>query len=134
MKEIISRCGFRCDICPAYKKNIKGREDQQKVSDGWFTYFGFRVPPEKICCDGCVSENFQTIDTECTVRPCVAEKGFETCAQCSSYICEKLQTRIVDYEKIVEKTGKPLSENEYVRFIKPYENKKRLDEMRKKKP
>jgi hypothetical protein len=53
MEEIISRCGFRCDLCLAFKPNIeKNHQNQQKLSDGWFKYFGFRIPPDQIICDG----------------------------------------------------------------------------------
>jgi len=54
MKAILTRCGYRCDLCLAYKPNIaKHPENQQILSDGWFKYFGFRLPAEVICCDGC---------------------------------------------------------------------------------
>ena len=45
---LIARCGYRCDLCPAYWENIHGPEDQQRTSDGWFKYFGFRIPPDEI--------------------------------------------------------------------------------------
>ena len=49
MKEILSRCGYRCDLCLAYRPHIEAYpEDRQRLSDGWFKYFGFRIPPEEI--------------------------------------------------------------------------------------
>jgi len=134
MKQILSRCGFRCDLCLAYKPNIERiPENRQKLSDGWFKYFGFRIPPEKIFCNGCISENSATIDSSCAVRPCVNEKGLENCAYCGEYICDKLQQRIVTYEGIASKVGHTtITEDDYRCFIEPYENKKHLDELRKK--
>jgi hypothetical protein len=131
MKHILTRCGFRCDLCLAYKTNIeKNLQDRQKLSDGWFKYFGFRIPPENIYCEGCMTSTSHLLDKECLVRPCVIEKGFAHCGECGSYICEKLKERIVVFEDIKTKINKEISEEDYRCFILPYENKKRLDASR----
>jgi len=68
MEDLITRCGYRCNLCPAYKENIHSKEDQERTSDGWFRIFGFRIPPEKILCDGCLtpdSEKPKLIDSGC---------------------------------------------------------------------
>ena len=58
MEPILTRCGYRCDLCLAYWPNITANPaNRQKLSDGWFKYFGFRIPPEEIQCDGCMSEH-----------------------------------------------------------------------------
>ena len=135
MKGIISRCGYRCDLCPAYKENIHSKEDQKKISDGWFKYYGFRIPPDEIYCDGCLSpddENPRLIDTECPVRPCVLEKQLENCAHCDQYACPKLKTRIVEYNSIAAKFKEPIPKEDYENFIKPYESRKVLEGIRKK--
>ena len=49
MKEIIARCGARCDLCPAYKENIN-RFDKQTISDSWNCYYNFRIPSEELIC------------------------------------------------------------------------------------
>ena len=134
MKEIVSRCGYRCDICPAYKKNITTSEDQQKTSDGWFKIYGFRIPPEEIYCDRCLtddSDNPKLIDNNCQVRLCVLEKGIENCAYCSQYICDNLKAKIVDYNKIAAKFKEPIGKEDYECFIKPYECQAVLDKIRK---
>ena len=131
MKPILTRCGFRCDLCPAYKPNIeKNPQNKEKLSDGWFKYFGFRIPAEKITCDGCMTTTSNLLDKECPVRPCVIEKGIAHCGECDSYICEKLKERIVVYEDIKAKVKVEISEEDYRIFIQPYENKKRLDAIR----
>ena len=131
MKPILTRCGFRCDLCLAYKPRIeKNPQDKQKLSDGWFKYFGFRIPAEKITCDGCMATTSNLLDKECPVRPCVIEKGFAHCGKCDSYICEKLKERIVVLEDIKTKVNEEISKEDYRCFIRPYENKKRLDVLR----
>lgn len=132
MQPILTRCGYRCDLCLAYKPNVeKNPANRQILSDGWHRYFGFRLPPEVICCDGCMSENPKLIDQACPVRPCVIERGLDNCSQCEQYVCEKLKERIVTCEDVRQRIGAEIPEEDYTRFILPYENKKRLDALRK---
>jgi hypothetical protein len=131
MEPILSRCGFRCDLCLAFRPNVeKDPSNQQKLSDGWYKYFGFRLPPETIICDGCMSDNPKLIDQSCPVRPCAMEKGFDNCSLCEEYICEKLKGRIVVYEEVKEKVNAEIPGNDRLCFIHPYENRKRLDALR----
>ena len=131
MGPILARCGFRCDLCLAYRPNVeRNPANQQKLSDGWYKYFGFRLPPEKIICDGCLAENPQLIDQACPVRPCVLAKGLENCAQCEQYACEKLVERLVVYAEVNKRVNAEIPDDERVCFIQPYENKTRLDSIR----
>jgi hypothetical protein len=124
----LTRCGYRCDLCLAYKPNVeKNPANQQKLSDGWFKYFGFRIEPENILCDGCMSEHAILIDRTCPVRPCAIEKGLETCADCDEFICEKLKERIVSYTDVKSRVGGNILQDDYYCFIQPYENKRRLE-------
>ena len=70
------------------------------------------------------------LDKECPVRPCVIEKNIDHCGNCDQYICDKLKERIVVYEDIKEKAREDISKEDYKYFIRPYENKKRLDALR----
>ncbi len=131
MNPILTKCGYRCDLCLAYKPNVENNPaNQLKLSDGWYKYFGFRLPPEKIICDGCMATNPKLIDKACPVRPCVIEKGLDNCSQCEQYICEKLTERIVVYEEVRNRINAAILEDDYFCFIQPYENKKRLDGLR----
>ena len=54
MEPIISKCGYRCDLCPAYESNLKSDADKQRMSDAWAKYCGFQIQPEQITsCPGC---------------------------------------------------------------------------------
>jgi hypothetical protein len=131
MEPILTRCGYRCDLCLAYRPHATGHpENRQILSDGWYRYFGFRLPPSAICCDGCLAENPHLIDQNCPVRPCVMERGIDHCAQCEQYICEKLAERLVVYEEVQRRVGGEIPEEDALRFIRPYENKKRLDALK----
>lgn len=134
MKEKISFCGYRCELCPAYKGNIRCEEDRQKVSDGWFKYYGFRIPAEQIYCDGCLAEdssNPRRIDPECKVRACAIQRGLPNCAHCDDFICEKLSKKIIDTEKIAERARGPIPQKDFDRFVKPYDSAKILADIRK---
>lgn len=132
MDPILTRCGYRCDLCLAYKPNITQHpENRQILSDGWFKYFGFRVPADDICCDGCMAENPQLIDRTCPVRPCVIERGLAHCAQCGEYAgCARLTERLVVYEQVRLRIGADIPDDDRARFIAPYENKLRLEALR----
>jgi hypothetical protein len=131
MREILSRCGYRCDLCLAYRPNVeRDPSSPQTLSDGWFKYFGFRVPAEHILCDGCLAVEGKAIDEECPVRPCAIARGVDHCAQCDDYVCDKLKQRLGDGEEISAKFGE-IPADDYVRFIRPYDSKERLEELRK---
>ena len=132
MEPILTRCGYRCDLCLAYQPNTaENPSNRQKLSDGWYKYYGFRLPPAVICCDGCMTtDNPELIDKGCPVRPCVIEKGLDNCAQCEEYVCEKLAERLVVYEEVRHRVGAEIPEDDYRYFIQAYENRQRLDALR----
>ncbi len=74
--------------------------------------------------------NPKLIDSKCPVRPCVIKKGLNNCSECGENQCEKINQRLVIYEKVIE-GKKNITESDRTLFIKPYENKVRLDELRR---
>lgn len=131
MEPILTRCGYRCDLCLAYKPNVEANpSNRKKLSDGWFRYFGFRLPPEQIFCDGCMSSDPKLIDQGCPVRPCAIERGLENCSQCDQYGCEKLHQRLVVFEEVAARFNAEIPDEDRRHFIMPYENKQRLDSLR----
>ena len=131
--ELLTFCGFRCDLCPAYKKNVEKLASSKEVSEGWQKYLGYTVSPEGISCVGCRSIG-KHLDADCPVRPCVLQKKFETCADCDEFeTCEKLKTRADAIEPIKNKFKGNLSDREYTLFIMPYEGRIRLLKIRGKK-
>jgi len=127
MEAIITRCGYRCDLCLAYKPNIEAHpENRQILSDGWYKYFGFRIQAEDIYCDGCLSEGGKLIDKSCPVWPCAIERRIDHCDQCEEFVCEKLQGRLVDFDEIQVRFGEAIPQEDRQRFITPYENRIRF--------
>ena len=127
MEPIIARCGYRCDLCPAYKTNLKSDADKIKMCDAWTKYFGSEVPPEAItACDGCLEEGG---DPNCDVRPCATEKSLDNCAHCEHFACDKLKPKM----NFVEENVKDLSnipKEDYNSFIRPFLGKDYLNDIR----
>jgi hypothetical protein len=134
---VFAKCGARCDTCPAYKENARTSEDRQWCSDGWHRYLGVRLNIDRCYCDGC-----QTPDAEqptlvigkygCKIRRCAVFNGAETCAHCSVYPCEAIQTQFsfdsTSRDELAARLGAPIPEDEYLTFIEPYELHKHLEE------
>lgn len=127
MEPIIARCGYRCDLCPAYKTNLKSDSDKQLMCDAWAKYFGSEIPPEAITsCEGCLEGGG---DPGCTVRSCTIEKSLDNCAHCQDFACEKLKDRM-NFVQDKLKDGVDVPEDEYERFIKPFLGKDYLEDIR----
>ena len=130
-ERILTRCGYRCDLCLAYRPNItKNPANQKKLSAGWSKYFGLQIEPVKIICDGCMAENPVLIDADCPVRPCVIERGIDNCAHCDDYVCAKLEQRLVGSDVAARAKEQGATQDDYCCFIQPYENTRRLAAIR----
>lgn len=126
--ELLARCGFRCDLCPAYQENIKTNADRVGVSEGWRRLFGFEIPPEEIACAGCHNEG-KHADAQCPVRPCAIQKNLPNCASCDNFGCDALKTRMDFLEDFLPKHP-DLSEEDYHTYLLAYEAKSRLMKLR----
>jgi hypothetical protein len=59
------------------------------------------------------------------------ERGLDNCAQCDEYVCERLAERLVVFEDVQQRVGGEIPEHDRACFIRPYENKQRLDALRR---
>ena len=129
MEPIIAKCGYRCDLCPAYETNLQSDADKQRISDAWAKYCGFQVPPEQIqSCPGCIVSG---ADPTCTVRPCAIEKNVENCAHCEQFACDKLKSKLNFIEENVKVDLSEIPEDDYNLFIKLFISREYLLEIRK---
>ena len=140
MIEILARCGYRCDLCPGYHRNIRTKEDCEHTSAGWLKYVGEHVPPDVVPCPGCLAvEPFiddegnplRSTDPNCSVKPCVIERGLENCSCCPEFSCEKLEFYMNFMEKKHGDFSK-ITQEDFENFIRPYLSKERLLVIRKK--
>jgi hypothetical protein len=138
MGDIIAKCGCNCSRCSTYKDNLATPGDRQLCSDGWKKYFGIRLSPEKLrACDGCQlpDKERKVYYLNCIARKCAIWNGIENCANCSDYPCDEVMG-VHDVQKpgardrIAARIGAPVPEEDYLRFIEPYEGIKHLNEIR----
>ena len=139
MTELYAKCGATCSRCPAYKGNARSYKDQQRCSDGWHKYLGVRLHPDRCYCDGCQTPDEQQPTLVigkygCNIRKCAVKNGVLTCAHCSGHPCLAVRSQFSfdagSRERISARLGKPVSEDEYLTFIEPYECRRHLEELR----
>ena len=130
-EEILTLCGYRCDLCQFYTENIKSEKDRERVSQEFNRLFGYDIRPKDVECVGCKNEG-KHVDSHCPVRPCALKKGVENCDHCSEFICDKLKGRMNFAEELLRRSQKPLSAEDFQSYIKPYQGKERLLKIRRK--
>ena len=90
---MLAYCGLNCDECGAFKATLEGNEKlKAEIAELWSREYNAVLKPEDINCTGCLSEGeglFSNCNI-CEIRKCGVEKRVLNCAQCSEYICEKL--------------------------------------------
>lgn len=119
MEPILAKCGYRCDLCPAFEANLKSEQDKKRLSKALARYYSCRVRPEEIHpCKGCQAAT-EAPDKDCQVYPCVVRRGLENCGQCPQFGCDKLKTRMDVVEECLAKHS-DVSNEDYRRFFRPY--------------
>jgi hypothetical protein len=129
----VSFCGYRCDLCPAYVRNVDKLANRATIREGWKTFFGFDVSEDRIKCVGCNEEGFH-LDTDCAVRPCAVEKHVRNCSFCGLFeSCDTLRSRADILDEPKKKFTGRISKKEYKLFFRPYEGRNELKKQRKSK-
>jgi hypothetical protein len=130
----LSKCGMDCGGCPwgpFVRKNMTGAEFG-KFKTRAKKVLGYT--PMKTPCLLCqtpdekIPKGAKLPLRNCVVRHCVTQMGIENCAYCSRFPCEYLKEHATLWNRknIEEKYGKPLSEENYNTFVKPFEALTRL--------
>jgi Golgi nucleoside diphosphatase len=125
-------CGYRCDLCPAYIKNVDRIAKKTTIRAGWNTFFGFDVPEERLECVGCDNKG-NHLDTDCPVRPCAKQREIQDCSFCKEFeSCKTLSSRADIIDEIKKKYPKKISIEEYALFFRPYEGRNELRKQHRK--
>lgn len=106
--KLCTPCGIYCGACDIYNNNVAGSAGKLKrILDSYgYTFKGVegieesypefkkvlayivnRFKPGVSCRCGC-----ENGIPDCPIRKCASEKGVETCARCSDFPCEKLDS------------------------------------------
>ncbi len=90
----IAYCGLDCSGCDVYRATAYDDDGMRKAyADKVFKQFKVTVEPAKVNCHGCRDARPKSgYCAICKVRQCAIDRGFENCAYCPDYGCEKLQT------------------------------------------
>jgi len=91
MSLLIAPCGIDCSQCDAY---IATQNDdivlKQKLADNYIKHFNKEIALKDMECDGCNQEGRHIgFCAHCSIRSCVFEKGYSTCAECTEFPCPK---------------------------------------------
>jgi hypothetical protein len=92
-------CGLMCPGCPIF---LAARESdpvcrnrmRAEIARICNAEYGTALTPEEITdCDGCRNEGGRLFSScaRCEIRRCAIESGFDSCASCTRYACEKLE-------------------------------------------
>ena len=98
MEKIIAACGLVCSGCFAHKATLKDDDVlRAKTAEFWSTIYGADIKTEDINCNGCLTEGVKFNHCkECEVRLCCLERGYENCAHCPEYSCDKLDALLAN--------------------------------------
>jgi len=95
MEKLIACCGLNCETCDARIATINNDDAlRAATAEKWkIQYNAPDIAPETINCTGCRTEGVKFAHcTQCEIRNCIAEKGYDTCGDCSDITdCEKVK-------------------------------------------
>lgn len=130
----ITMCGYRCDLCKAYVKNFRKEDRRAELAGIWEKYYGLQYKPEDIYCDGCrcMNKDAKRVDNHCPVRECVLSRNINSCADCGEYPCDRFSKRMgLSCENARKEQGEAFCDAEYEEFLLAYDNRTRLDRLKK---
>ena len=141
MEQIISRCGNICTECPwsMFMRKKTTEEDWEEYSKQIKNFTGYK--PIKYEWEGCVgchtpndelpSHPFFNFLKNCRTRKCGQYNDISNCAYCGRFPCANtVASNIYTKEKVSEKLGKEVSEEEYYRYIKMFDAMNNLKKIR----
>ena len=86
-------CGLDCAECSAYLGYINDDDKLRRETVEKWNSPRYPVTVDTIDCAGCKSDGPHfSFCNDCTVRLCANKRGVETCAHCSDYGCDILET------------------------------------------
>ena len=97
--DFIAPCGLYCGVCAIYKAH---RDNNQKFKERLAALYKGEVSgkgtlpgsetlsPEKIRCNGCLSDDLFMHCKQCDIRACTKERGYAGCHQCDEFPCRHI--------------------------------------------
>ncbi len=123
----IGKCGNDCGNCPLFKRNLQSLEDRQRTAEGCAKYIRWNPNPEKLKqCSGCQSEKGFKYLPNCKMRVCAIYNEIKNCAYCSEFPCQD-SPKYLDSVYKIEGT---IPEEDYKKFIAPWDGTRILEKFR----
>jgi hypothetical protein len=93
-ERLLAPCGLYCGVCGVYYAT---RDNNTKFLEKLLDFYRETIPGsdnltiEDLKCEGCLSDMTSLFCSECKIKKCVAEFGFEGCHQCSDFPCKHIE-------------------------------------------
>jgi len=89
----IAYCGLDCSGCDVFQATAWNDDGiRQAYADKVYKSWKIVVEPARLNCHGCRDERPKSgFCATCQVRQCARDRGYENCAHCPDYGCDKLQ-------------------------------------------
>jgi len=106
---MIAYCGIDCSKCKSHIATQSGKiEELEKVANELEKIYRAKVKPEYVICDGCKNDKRHSFfcTNRCKMRKCCIDKGFNSCVECSDFLCKELKSEIKNKPKARENLEK----------------------------
>ncbi len=138
MSKLVAKCGIDCGACPwgPYpRKGMTSEEFEQYRNDAKRVLGYMPIKTPCLTCqtpDSKIPKGTKLPNRKCLIRQCVDKTGVANCAYCSRFPCDTVNATSGAWtrENIERKLGVPISEEEYRKFVKPFEGVNRLEAIR----
>lgn len=96
----LAPCGLYCGVCAIH---IAGRDNNEKFQRRLVDLYKGKIPGKgvlpraenlttnEIKCNGCLSDDPFMHCSQCEIRTCVKEKGYEGCHECDEFPCAHIE-------------------------------------------
>ena len=94
MAKFIAACGLLCNECDAFLATATNDNDWRKrLAEYWSKEYKSEINPADINCTACMTKSKPKLShcSECKIRECCVSRGFENCASCPDFSCEKTE-------------------------------------------
>ncbi|MFW9809514.1 MAG: DUF3795 domain-containing protein [Candidatus Thorarchaeota archaeon] len=140
MKPVISKCGNMCSSCPwgVWVRRNQTEEEWESYAAEVKKYVGFSVT--KNPCHGCQTPTDKLAKDVgvhnflrgCSARKCAFHNNIKNCSYCSRFPCDKIElmNQGKSRQNAETRIGEQISDDVYQRFVRIFEGKKNLEEIR----
>lgn len=141
MSTIISKCGNFCSRCPWSVHMRKRLNSDESYREGIKKYVGIAIRDGKPCM-GCQTPDSELVSNagihnflkRCHTRQCANQNECRTCANCSSYPCDRFDyiDPAFTVSAVEKRIRKKVSEIAYRDYFEPFRGRIHLDKIRSK--